>query len=111
MKLRTKVYNRLLQDNEVVAELPASNELHKRWVAIYPELIETDSSKNQLKFVLIDFELEKYFIDNDLDFGEEDKRNKKEFYLNTEEELYKKLEELKINPELFDSPWKCDYPC
>ncbi|SFF57832.1 hypothetical protein [Thermoflexibacter ruber] len=109
--IKPKIWNRLVLNGDyIVAELKATEDNNRRWVAIYKNNGKPKINKNlpEYKYLILDFELDKSIIDTY--FGEEDKKNQKRYYLNSEEEIYKKLNELNINPDLFDVPWASEYP-
>lgn len=109
--IKPKIWDRLVSNgNSIAAEIEASEKNSRRWVAIYKN---SDKSKiNQhlpnYRYSILDFELDESLIDTY--FGEEDKKNQKRYYINSEEEIYEKLKELNIDPDLFDFPWACEYP-
>jgi hypothetical protein len=107
-KIKLKVWNRLIQLKEHIAtEVSSSTPSLRRWIAIYPN-VGKDIVKSDYKFKVLDFELKKELVDEY--FSEEDKINKKEFFVCSDEELYDTLNTIGVKPETFDVPWNCDYP-
>lgn len=108
-KLNLAIYNRFKSGGYIAAELKATSEKRKRWIAIYKskfEPIETNVPPHV--FSVLDFELDIDKIDEF--FSDEDMINKKRYYANTEEELLNMLRATNVDLSTFTYPWKCDYP-
>lgn len=110
-KFNLTIYNRLKGGGEIAAELDATTDQYRKWIGVY-KYVQTPKEKNisAPQFLIMEFELEKdqmesHILDVDLIM-----KNKKKYYVNTEEELMEKLLLLNINPNVFTYPWKCDYP-
>lgn len=108
-KFSLPIYNRLKNGDFVALEVPSSAAMNRRWMAIYP-YVEDPVRKNIPKheYSIYDFEvaidkLEGYFSPTEI-------VNRKRYYVNSEDELFLKLDELNVDPSLFTYPWKCDYP-
>jgi len=105
------VYNRLKSGGHIAAEIDPSCDQYRRWVAIYKtQSAPTNKNAPEHLYLIRDFELEK---DKMSEFeGDEDliMHNKRNHYVNSDEELFKKLRSENIDPGKFTSPWRCDYP-
>ena len=106
------IWNRLNFDGEcIAAELIATSEDCRRWVAVYKAKKNHPLSpwrEKEYLFSILDFELKTDLLDEY--FSEEDKQNQKRFYFDSEVDLLNLLQEQKIDLALFAYPWKCDYP-
>ena len=101
--------NRLSQGQIVSQELKASDDKHRRWIAIYPLVNDRlDGRYEGIKYKIIDFELEMARMDTN--FAEEDKKNLKDYLVTSDIELTRLFSENGIAPQKFDSPWKNNYP-
>jgi len=108
-ELTIKAKNSLDRGNFVTQEVDATSVGFRRWVAIYPLSHELLKAKYwPLKYKVMDFEIDAKLVDEY--FGEESKKNLREYFAASEIELLKILSENGIDARLFDVPWKNDYP-
>jgi hypothetical protein len=101
--------NRLAQGEMISQEITSTTEGFRRWIAIYPLVDERLKKKHEgFKFKVIDFELDIHLMDEF--FGEEDKKKLKEYLIASDVELVKLLNEVEVDLQRFDAPWKNNYP-
>ncbi|MBO3271447.1 MULTISPECIES: hypothetical protein [Hymenobacter] len=93
----------------IAAEVTPSASHLRRWACIYPYTISI-SGFTPHQYQLFDVELLRDELPNYE--GDEDliTVHSHRYYLNSISELDELLAHLKIDPQLFDSPWTVDYP-
>ena len=110
--LREDIWTRLYYDGKyITAELQATLQGCKRWIAIYKTEQEDPLSpwkQPDYLYLVRDFELKEELIDEY--FSNEDMQNQKEFYFVSEENLICFLHEYNIDLSWFTYPWRCNYP-
>lgn len=107
--------------DNIAQELPSVDPLMRRWASIYA-IYKYQFSSNQhqyydfihnsknSQYALIVFTIPSEIIDTNDGIDDRDISISDLYPLNSEEEIYITLDNLGINPELFTSPWRCEYP-
>jgi hypothetical protein len=118
-----RVLNALQRKHPLAAELQSSSSELYAWIGVYPIDLSWDDTKKRLKrkgvnisdpsqpiYCIRLFEAEKKLIDQDVWVCETDLKNKQEFFVKGEEELFSKLTELNIDPDKLEMPSNTNYP-
>ena len=118
-----KTLNALRRNLPLASELPASSPDLYAWIGVYPLDLSWDDTRELLRnrgvnvsdpskpfYRIRLFEAERQLIDQDVCLCELDLKNKKDFVIQGEEDLFAKLAELKIDPDKLEMPSKSNYP-
>ena len=118
-----RVLNALRKKNSLDSELPSSSPELYAWIGVYPLDLSWDDTRRLLKrkgikisdpsepiYRIRLFEAEKKLIDQDVWVCESDLKNKQDFFVKGEEELFVKLSELNIDPDKLGADYNSNCP-
>ena len=101
---KKEIENRLINSKKnIVGLIDPQSELNLKWVCIYP------INKNSYQFKILVLELPKLYIEEDMDWFEDDEI-REEYYFENYDELMIFLYEKGYKPEIFSYPWDTNYP-